>query len=165
MLGTVGEERTNLRRNSISQGSAKNKTWGVSSTIIQHKVVKATLKDTRKLTKTRTLINKQFYILYQLDNGNDYIKVFRCVWVCKTRILSVKLNACICVNMSELKREDRLVFTYVCVCLGMYEPFGQLSNPLWVLAGHLASIYRAVICLSADLSLFELKTFAINTLG
>ena len=37
--------------------------------------------------------------------------------VCKTRILSVKLNVCIWVSMSELKREDRFSLTYMCMCV------------------------------------------------
>ena len=40
-----------------------------------------------------------------------------CVCVCKTRIFSVKLNACRCVSMSKLKGEDRFVLTYKCMCL------------------------------------------------
>ena len=35
--------------------------------------------------------------------------------VCKTRILSVELSVC----MSELKREDTLVFTYMCMFVYM----------------------------------------------
>ena len=37
--------------------------------------------------------------------------------VCKTRILSVKLSVCKCVRMSELKREDKLVLTYMFMCV------------------------------------------------
>ena len=39
------------------------------------------------------------------------------IYVCKTRMLSVKLNVCILVSMSELKRKDRLVHTYMCMCV------------------------------------------------
>ena len=39
--------------------------------------------------------------------------------VIKARILSVKLSVCICVSMPELKREDRLVLTYKCMCVYM----------------------------------------------
>ena len=39
--------------------------------------------------------------------------------------------ACICVRMSELKREDRLIHTCVCVCIYacpvMYDYFSLLS--------------------------------------
>ena len=44
-----------------------------------------------------------------------------CVCVCarKTRMFPVKLNVCICVNVSELKGEDRLVFIYKCMCMYM----------------------------------------------
>ena len=35
-----------------------------------------------------------------------------CVCECKTRMFSVKLNVYICVSMSELKGDDRLVITY-----------------------------------------------------
>ena len=35
--------------------------------------------------------------------------------VCKTRILSTKLSVCMC--MPALKREDRLVLTYICMCI------------------------------------------------
>ena len=41
------------------------------------------------------------------------------VFICKTRILSVKLSVCICVCMSELKGEDRLVLTYKCFCMNL----------------------------------------------
>ena len=37
----------------------------------------------------------------------------------KTLIFSVKFNMCICVNMSEQKREDRFVLTYKCMCVYM----------------------------------------------
>ena len=45
--------------------------------------------------------------------------VFMCVR--KTRILSVILSVCTCVRMSELKREDSVVLTYMCVyaCIRM----------------------------------------------
>ena len=54
-----------------------------------------------------------------------------CVCVCKTRMFSVKLNVCICVSMSELKREDRLVLTYKCMCMYMrvsWYVFDHYSN-------------------------------------
>ena len=72
------------------------------------------------------LKEKQLYIFYQLDNGNDYTKdVHVCVY--KTRILSVQLSVCICVCMSELKREDRLLLTYMCMCKYM-----RMSWYVWV---------------------------------
>ena len=39
----------------------------------------------------------------------------------------------------------------------MYESFDLLSKPLCLLAGYLASIYRALMYLSADLSVSLLK--------
>ena len=49
-----------------------------------------------------------------------FICVCVCMCVCKTQIFSVKLNVCIGVSMSELKREDRLVLTYKFMCMYMH---------------------------------------------
>ena len=51
------------------------------------------------------------------------------------------------------------LYVCICVCPGMYEFFRQVSQPTCILAGHLVSIYRAAMYLSANpsISLFELK--------
>ena len=69
----------NVWRNIISQGFAKSKIFGVGSTIIQQ--IHTSNIDTRNLSKNKN-IKEQIYILYQLNNGNDYTKGFH-MCVCK----------------------------------------------------------------------------------
>ena len=57
--------------NSISRGSAKSKTSGVGSIIIQHNLYKQRRHE--KFDKNKNTKNKIFYILYQLENGEEMI--------------------------------------------------------------------------------------------
>ena len=99
-------------------GSAKSKTLSVSSTIVQQKFAQATW--TWIIWQKQEPYRKQLYILSTQQwsyKRCSYVCV--CVCVCQTRMFSVKLNVCICVGISELKGEDRLVLTYMCMYMHM----------------------------------------------